>query len=224
MFNKLTEDQVIFPINIKNSCKIYLDSGKEIDSETRQLCAKLTKMQIDAETDKLIANYGCQYNLALKKGAVVMCTVNLDVDLGICNGSQGIIKDIRNGVPYVDFGNGMILPIEMHFWQSEDYPTIAIGQIPLCLSWAMTIHKIQGASLKMAEIDIGFTIFEYGQTYVALSRIRSLDGLYLSAFNPHRIKANPLVKEFYAKIPVDHMPNNENPPVEIDTNIRIIRL
>ena len=237
MFNKLTEDQVLFPINIRNSCKTYLDTGKEIDAETRQMCAKLTKLQVDAEIEKMIANYGCPHSLALKKGAVVMCTVNLDMDLGICNGSQGIITDIRNGVPYVNFGNGVNKPIEMHFWQSEDYPTIAIGQIPLCLSWAMTIHKIQGASLKMAEIDIGFTIFEYGQTYVALSRIRSLEGLYLSAFNPHRIKANPLVKEFYGKIQnyihdktTDKTTDKNTSTIEIqkckpvDTNIRIIRL
>ena len=65
----------------------------------------------------------------------------------------------------------------------------------------MTIHKIQGATLDMAEMDIGRTVFEYGQTYVALSRIKSLDGLYLSAFNPQKIRANPKVIEFYKSIP-----------------------
>ena len=52
----------------------------------------------------------------------------------------------------------------------------------------------------MAEIDIGRSIFEYGQTYVALSRIQSLEGLYLSAFEPTKIKANPTVRQFYATI------------------------
>ena len=52
----------------------------------------------------------------------------------------------------------------------------------------------------MAEIDIGMTIFEYGQIYVALSRIESLDGLYLINFNPSKIKANPKVIKFYEKI------------------------
>jgi hypothetical protein len=65
----------------------------------------------------------------------------------------------------------------------------------------LTIHKIQGATLTLAEMDLGNSVFEYGQTYVALSRIRSLDGLYLSAFQPKRIKANPLVKDFYRNIP-----------------------
>ena len=54
--------------------------------------------------------------------------------------------------------------------------------------------------MSMAEIDIGMTIFEYGQIYVALSRIESLDGLYLINFNPSKIKANPKVIKFYEKI------------------------
>jgi ATP-dependent DNA helicase PIF1 len=58
----------------------------------------------------------------------------------------------------------------------------------------------------MAEIDIGRTIFEYGQTYVALSRIQSLEGLYLSAFEPDKIRANPIVNEFYSRIkPVEYI-------------------
>jgi ATP-dependent DNA helicase PIF1 len=78
-----------------------------------------------------------------------------------------------------------------HHWQSTDYPTIAIKQYPLQLAWALTIHKIQGATLNMAQMDVGTSIFEYGQTYVAMSRVKSLDGLYLSDFNPKKIKANP---------------------------------
>ena len=53
----------------------------------------------------------------------------------------------------------------------------------------------------MADIDVGNQIFECGQTYVALSRVQSLDGLYLSAFNPSRIRANEEVKAFYDNIP-----------------------
>jgi hypothetical protein len=88
----------------------------------------------------------------------------------------------------------------MHYIQSDEYPTIAVGQIPLCLSWAMTIHKIQGATLPMASIDVGGQIFEYGQTYVALSRVESLDGLYLTAFHAEKVRANERVIEFYSKM------------------------
>jgi len=85
-------------------------------------------------------------------------------------------------------------------WQNEDYPCITVKQYPLCLAWALTIHKIQGATLELAEIDVGNTVFEYGQTYVALSRVKSLDGLYLSDFNPEKIQTNPVVVDFYDKI------------------------
>ena len=53
----------------------------------------------------------------------------------------------------------------------------------------------------MASIDVGGQIFEYGQTYVALSRVQSLDGLYLSAFNSYKIRANESVMRFYASLP-----------------------
>jgi ATP-dependent DNA helicase PIF1 len=126
------------------------------------------------------------------------------MDNQICNGAQGIIIDILEDglfpIIVVKFSNGIVKRIIHHFWQSEEYPTIAVGQYPLILAWALTIHKIQGATMKLAEIDIGTSIFEYGQTYVALSRIQSLDGLYLSAFQPQKIRANPTVVEFYNRI------------------------
>jgi ATP-dependent DNA helicase PIF1 len=87
--------------------------------------------------------------------------------------------------------------MEGHIWQSETIPSVAIKQIPLILAWAVTIHKSQGATLDHAEIDIGSNIFECGQTYVALSRVMSLDGLYLKSFDPSKILINKKVRDFY---------------------------
>ena len=92
-----------------------------------------------------------------------------------------------------------------HIWCSEKIPGIGVSQIPLILAWAITIHKSQGASMDTAEIDIGSGIFECGQTYVALSRVRSLHGLYLTSFDVSRIKINRKVKDFY-----DALHNNNN--------------
>jgi ATP-dependent DNA helicase PIF1 len=185
-------------------CLTYLESGKIISPEIMQKCNSLSMTDKEFELDQILNNSQCNKLLRLKKGAAVMCTINLDMDNGICNGSQGVVIDIveQNQVvsPIVKFSNGLIRRINPHYWQSEDYPTLAVGQYPLCLAWALTIHKIQGATLSMAEIDIGRTIFEYGQTYVALSRIQSLEGLYLSAFEPDKIRANPIVTEFYSRI------------------------
>jgi len=103
-------------------------------------------------------------------------------------------------IPVVKFQNGVEMAMETVWIQSEELPCVAVAQIPLCLAWAMTIHKMQGATLGSAEMDLGNSVFEYGQTYVALSRIKSLEGLYLSAFEPAKIRANPVVKAFYLKI------------------------
>ena len=70
----------------------------------------------------------------------------------------------------------------------------------MILAWALTIHKSQGATLDFAEIDIGSGIFECGQTYVALSRIVGLDGLYLKSFDYNKIKINKKVAKFYKEI------------------------
>ena len=100
-------------------------------------------------------------------------------------------------MPMVQFNNGSKRMIGPHVWQSENVKSIAITQIPLIYAWGITIHKAQGASLDIAEIDAGSNIFECGQTYVALSRVKSLNGLYLTAFNPSKIKVNKKVQDFY---------------------------
>ena len=201
MFAKLPDPEVVFICEKKTGCKTILETGKIISSDKLEVGSRLTAQEIEYELQNLLSTSSYQDALALKKGAVVMCTTNLDMENGICNGSQGIITNIINTstgpLPEVRFSNGFTRVIPVKYRQSDEYPTLAIGQIPLCLAWALTIHKIQGATLKMAEIDVGNTIFEYGQTYVALSRVESLDGLYLSAFHSHRIKANPRVIAFY---------------------------
>jgi ATP-dependent DNA helicase PIF1 len=207
-----------------------MDSTKPLSFETIRKCRELSENETKYELDLLMNSIPSAQVLRLKKGAAVMCTVNLDMDNSICNGSQGVITDIKeladgSILPIVKFANGIEKTIQLHHWQSEEYPCLAIGQYPLCLAWALTIHKIQGATLNMAEMDIGQSIFEYGQSYVALSRIRSLDGLYLSAFNSRKIGANPKVTEFYNTIPTNTLPileenedttTNKEPPEELE--------
>ena len=206
MFSKIQEKEHVFIAIRKTDCYTHIESGKPLSIEMRQRCSRMSAAEIEYELDQMVNNSPCVTTLRLKVGSAVMCTVNLDMDNGICNGAQGVIIDMKdNGtgtmIPVVQFANGMVRNISVHYWQSEDYPSLAVGQYPLCLAWALTIHKIQGATLDMAEIDIGHSIFEYGQTYVALSRIQSLDGLYLSGFQPQRIKVNPVVHDFYKNIP-----------------------
>jgi hypothetical protein len=91
-----------------------------------------------------------------------------------------------------------------HIWVSDKIPGIGVSQIPIILAWALTIHKSQGATLDAAEIDVGSGIFECGQTYVALSRVKSLNGIYLTSFDAKRIRINKKVKEYYESLDLYH--------------------
>lgn len=198
MFNDLDTEIQQYKIIINDSHLNYVYNNEKIDTKTIAKCNQLSYAQKKYETDQLISNNNIPLLLELKIGASVMCTRNIDISTKICNGSQGKIigfNALKN--PIVHFDSGIIMPIEQFHCQHSEYPCIVISQYPLCLAWATTIHKIQGATLEHAEIDCGLTIFEYGQTYVALSRIKNLEGLYLSNFNPIKIRANPKVIEFY---------------------------
>ena len=152
-----------------------------------------------------------------------MCTVNIEdaaEGYGLCNGSQGkVLRFSEQGLPVVKF-NGIPIPITVgpHTWQSESVPQIGISQVPLMLSWALTIHKSQGATLDTAEIDVGSDVFEAGQTYVALSRVKSLEGLYLKDFKFQKVITNKKVKEFYNYIKSEQE-NPKTAPVQLMESI-----
>lgn len=204
MFDKIPEKEVEFPSIINTANTTYNENGAPIPTEMLQYYRKFSKADIDREVANMIKNMSMNEHLVLKRNALVICCSNLDVEKGICNGSQGIVVDFApSGVtlgalaPVVKFTNGVVMQIPLQTIQSEECPVITISQYPLLLAWAMTIHRSQGVSLDYAEIDIGIHIFEYGQAYVALSRVKTLGGLYLTAFQPERIKANPIVVDFY---------------------------
>ena len=193
-YSKIKEKEKIYKLYQDTSARHYISSNLSIPPQKLE---KISNVVIQKEIAKLIKDNGCSTTLSLKKGCPVMCLVNLNVENGICNGSQGIVTNTDFNGPTVRFLNGISLKIPLQFYQSKEHPSIVIGQYPLALSWAMTIHKVQGATLDAAEMDIGSGVFTYGQSYVALSRLRSLEGLYLKAFSRETIKAHPKVVEFY---------------------------
>jgi ATP-dependent DNA helicase PIF1 len=214
MFDKLEGEEYQYNIDKQYDCGVYLESGVVIEPSTLEECDKMTATEKEYEMNSLLSTAQCSEELKLKIGALVMCTANVDIEHGICNGSQGIIVELIgiDKIPKIRFTNGIVMTMTRHHWQSTEYPCIVIKQYPLQLAWALTIHKIQGATLNMAQIDVGNSIFEYGQTYVAMSRVKSLDGLYLGDFNPNKIKANPKVLHFYKQIPeIEYVePDEEN--------------
>ena len=172
-----------------------------------------TDKDIQMELEFLASNLICEKEMKLKIGAQVMSIINIQSDRGlnVCNGSQGIITGfcVVSGCPQVKFNNGIEMIMTRNIWQSDKIPGIGVSQVPLILAWALTIHKSQGATLDAAEIDVGSGIFECGQTYVALSRVKSLDGLYLTSFDASKIRINRKVKEFYDNLSLNQAENSE---------------
>lgn len=140
--------------------------------------------------------------LDLAIGAQVMLIINLDIDAGLVNGSRGVVVRFEEQRPVVKFMNGIEMIIKAHVWEFDIGEGIKISriQIPLILSWAITVHKSQGSSLDCVEADLGETIFDFGQFYTALSRVRTLEGLSISALDFEKVMAHPKVVKFYEEL------------------------
>jgi ATP-dependent DNA helicase PIF1 len=199
--SKLDGEEYVFEVKTKRTAYLPKDVEEMI----------VSKLDKDAPYEK---------TLILKKGAQVMLICNnpldekLRVDMagntvavkepihGLVNGSRGIITDFSSeGYPIVRFLHGPTSPkiIRPHAWEAE---SLAREQIPLILAYAITIHKAQGATLDSTLIDVGPSTFEYGQAYVALSRARSLESIYIHDIDPTAFRAHPKVAEFYASLEV----------------------
>ena len=186
--------------------KIKYHSDLEMSATERTVRMGYTKEQIQTELMYLQGNLRCDETIKLKIGAQVMCIVNIQLSNGdiLCNGAQGIIMNINEeGLPIVKYKNGYQMTMSYNVWASEIIPGIGVSQLPLILAWALTIHKAQGSTLDIAEVDAGSGIFECGQTYVALSRVKSLEGLYLNSFDAKRVRINKKVQEFYEVLEIE---------------------
>jgi uracil-DNA glycosylase len=127
-----------------------------------------------------------------------MLLINKDLEAGLVNGSRGVITEFTSdGFPVVQFLHGEPVKIGLNDYVSNECMHVMRQQIPLRVAYAVTIHKSQGATLDCALVDIGNSTFEYGQAYVALSRVRDLESLYIHNLVPSKIKAHPAVVAFY---------------------------
>jgi len=147
--------------------------------------------------------------IELKKGAQVMLLSNLDVEAGFVNGSIGVVECFTTEGVEVKFKHGSTVVSNVE-WQIKEqqkgldgdlkYRTVATrNQIPLRIAYALTVHKCQSATLDCAYIDLN-EAFGTGIVYSALSRVRSLDSLYLEDFCPSRIRVDDKCAEFYQKL------------------------
>ena len=157
-----------------------------------------------------------QPKLSLSVGAQVMLLVNIDVKRGLVNGSKGVVtrflecktpnskgEEKIQYRPIILFGNAekTEMAVNRHGYEIKDgkYLIATIFQIPLKLAYAVTVHKSQGMTLDSAIINLR-GVFEYGQAYVALSRVKDVNNLFLKNVTKDTFKAHPKALEFYRQL------------------------
>lgn len=165
-----------------------------IDSQTKMFVMQ-TKGAA-AKVEQLTKSVLAPERLELKQGAEVMFVAN-NYAQGFANGSRGHVVEFRDNLPVVELSNGRQIKVEPHTWTMEEdgRKKAEVSQLPLRLAWAITIHKSQGMSLDAAEIDLSRS-FTPGMGYVALSRVRSLEGVYLGGINQMALAMHPTIFEF----------------------------
>lgn len=178
----------------------------ELDGDTITYKARIydSSMNVIEDVSKITFpnNLNVEQQIHTKIGAVIMVCYNVNKERGIVNGSIGRIVSYQNKAdrpestkyPLVRLTNGELYLAEPMDFATDKY---IIKQLPIRLAWSLTIHKSQGASIDKVCVDIGSSIFEYGQAYVALSRCTNTTHLKIMKMNLKSIKADPLVLEFY---------------------------
>ena len=207
-YAKNVETEQVYEGQPQENCRKYIDTDKPIPHDVLMAGLRLSTQAKHFEMGLLKSNCPVEEVLKLKMGSPVMCLVNLDLERGIANGTLGTIQSFTERrssggqwctLPVVQFSNGMTCTITPHTWQHQEYPNLIYSHLPLCLSYSSTIHKLQGSTLDLAEMNLGGNVFADGQVYVGLSRVKSLEGLYLTAFHAKKIRVNEKARAFYAK-------------------------
>ena len=182
----------LFPVNRQadalNDLRLF-----EIKEEPHEYLAESSGAA--AMVERMKRNMLAPERLLLKTGAAVMAVRN-DPDRQFVNGSLGTVRGFadqsKGGWPIVEFENGNIVTMKPASWEMQDGDTVlaTVKQVPLRCAWAITIHKSQGMTLNRAVMDLRRT-FAPGMGYVALSRVESLDGLYLQGVNERMFLVSP---------------------------------
>jgi ATP-dependent DNA helicase PIF1 len=202
----------------------YLDrlpGEVKVFEATTESPPKMAPEDVAYQVQRLDKDAPYEATLKLKVGAQVMLLAQQYEERdkqkvpihGLVNGSRGVVMEFTpGGNPVVKFMNGKTIIMGEQTWSSDDTESaVKRKQIPLRLAYALTIHKAQGASLDSALIDVGSATFEYGQAYVALSRVRSLDALYIHDIEKGAFRVHPAVKEFYGNA-------SEETPIFVEPN------
>ncbi len=201
-----TFEEAMNPESIPDGVPLLYTHNVDVDAKNEEELAKLegdlhefVMLTRGKENVVELMKRGClsPERLRLKEGAAVMFTKN-DFERGYVNGSLGVVEsfDEDDGLPLVRLRGGSLIKAEPEEWSVSDgdKKLATLSQVPLRLAWAITVHKSQGMSLDAAVMDLSRS-FEYGQGYVALSRVRTLSGVFITGANRRAFEVHPYVLE-----------------------------
>ena len=193
-------------------CTDEIDETVSTRKMTKKAIEHLDKMNNDCNMTA-----GLEAKLSLAVGARVMLRRNIDTKSGLVNGAIGTVLKITVNHVNVQFDHICepynVEMVRSRFMVMKNF-YVYRKQFPLILAYAVTIHKCQGLSLDCAIVDLSDDVFSEGMAYVALSRVRSLSGLYITAFNPQSImvstkclkEVNRLRQTFRKDLPLYDIP------------------
>jgi len=199
-------------VNSINTSKLRALKAKPVKFEAQyKIRHNYSKRKKKDLLDYLRKNTQVPDTITLKEGAQIVFKLNIP-EWEVVNGTRGVVKEFSEETGYpvvelIDERRITVTPQEFKYeLKDSKLNPIKKGflavktQIPIKLCWSMSIHSSQGTTLDLAIVDCGDNVFSEGQAYTALSRVKSLEGLSLTAFDSDSIMANQRVIDFYASI------------------------
>lgn len=183
----------------KNKEVDYVNQSKYDELVANGAVEKVYENNISTKTKTWANSLKIPETVKLCIGAQVVLTWNVDVENGLANGSRGVVTSFQKDGPVIMFANGKEQLIGKVAIKKEDDPseTVIISMYPIKYAWAGSIHSNQGQTLDAVMMDIGSSIFEYGQAYTAISRAKSLDSILIVNVKRKSFRTHPDVLAFY---------------------------
>lgn len=195
-FNSGVKPTVLFPTNVdvdvinERMYRALLEKG--VERQTIQTVYSRDQTKAWATSCKIPE----AVDLCLE--AQVIVTWNISQEDGIVNGTRGVVKQFNHDGVIIELKSGKTCLISPITVEEEDCKGSCVTFMPLRLAWAITIHKSQGMTLDAVVVALG-DVFEYGQAYTALSRVRDMASLRLLSVDVESFKTHPSVIEFHEK-------------------------